>query len=63
MFNKNGEVIGVVTFLIKEAQNLNFAMPVDLIRDKVDIKEVTPLKEFKEEFEKEYIKWLASEME
>src|SRR4030067_3592063 len=27
VFNKDGEVIGVATFLIKEAQNLNFAMP------------------------------------
>lgn len=60
VFNKNGDVVGVVTFLIKEAQNLNFAMPVNLLRDKMDSKETISLKEYKEEFEKEYIKWLAA---
>jgi Tfp pilus assembly protein PilF len=44
VFNRNGEVIGVVTFLIKEAQNLNFAMPVELIKDKISSKMVTAIK-------------------
>ncbi|MBO1224839.1 MAG: tetratricopeptide repeat protein [Candidatus Scalindua sediminis] len=45
VFNRNGEVIGVVTFLIKEAQNLNFAMPVKLIKDKISSKRVAEIKE------------------
>ncbi len=44
VFNKNGEVIGIATFLIKEAQNLNFAMPVNLIKNKIG-KKVTALKD------------------
>ena len=44
VFNINGEAIGVVTFLIKEAQNLNFAMPVKLIKDKISSKRVTAIK-------------------
>ena len=44
VFNRNGEVIGVVTMLIKEAQNLNFAMPVKLIKDKIRSKRVTEIK-------------------
>jgi S1-C subfamily serine protease len=45
VFNKNGEAIGVVTMLIKEAQNLNFAMPVKLIKDKIGTKRATAIKE------------------
>jgi tetratricopeptide (TPR) repeat protein len=45
VFNKNSEVIGIATFLIEEAQNLNFAMPVNLIKDKISSKKVTALKE------------------
>lgn len=45
VFNKNGEVIGIATFIIKEAQNLNFAMPVDLIKDKIGKKKITALKD------------------
>ncbi len=47
VFNKSGEVIGVVTSLIKEGQNLNFAVPVNLIKDEIDNKEVIPLNEWK----------------
>lgn len=43
VFNKNGEVVGIATFLIEEAQNLNFAMPVNLIKDKISVKKVTAL--------------------
>jgi S1-C subfamily serine protease len=59
VFNENGEVIGVVTFLMKEAQNINFAMPVNLIKDEIKNKEVIPLAHFQEEFEREYIRGLA----
>ena len=45
VFNKNGEVIGITTFIIEEAQNLNFAMPVNLIKDKISAKKVTALKD------------------
>jgi len=45
VFNKNGEVIGIATFIIKEAQNLNFAMPVNLIKDKISAQKVTALKD------------------
>jgi tetratricopeptide (TPR) repeat protein len=31
VFNSRGEVIGIATFLIAETQNLNFAMPVNLV--------------------------------
>ena len=31
LFNSNGEVVGVATFLIAETQNLNFAMPINLV--------------------------------
>jgi tetratricopeptide (TPR) repeat protein len=45
VFNKNGEVIGVATFIIKEAQNLNFAMSINLIKDKISEKKVTTLQD------------------
>ncbi len=45
VFNKNGEVIGIATFIVKEAQNLNFAMPVNLIKDKISSTKVTALKD------------------
>ena len=45
VFNKNGEVIGIATFLIKEAQNLNFAMPVNAVKGKISNKKVTALKD------------------
>ena len=31
LFNSSGEAVGVATFLIAETQNLNFAMPINLI--------------------------------
>lgn len=45
VFNKNGEVIGIATFIIEEAQNLNFAMPVNLIKNKIESKKITALKD------------------
>lgn len=32
VFNKNGEVIGIATALMKDAQNINFAVPVDVLK-------------------------------
>jgi len=43
VFNKDGQVIGIATFLIKDAQNLNFAMPVNFIRDKINNEKITAL--------------------
>ncbi len=58
VFNKNGEVIGIATFIIKEAQNLNFAMPVNIIKDKISSKKLTALKETViEEYEKSAEYW------
>ncbi len=45
VFNENGEVIGIATFIIKEAQNLNLAIPVNLVKDKISSKKVTALKD------------------
>ncbi|MBI4699210.1 MAG: serine protease [Nitrospirae bacterium] len=45
VFNKDGEVIGIATFIIKEAQNLNFAMPVNLIKSKFENKKIASLKD------------------
>ncbi|MFZ3137817.1 MAG: tetratricopeptide repeat protein [Thermodesulfovibrionales bacterium] len=45
VFNKNGEVIGIATFIVKEAQNLNFAMPVNVIKDKISVKKVIALQD------------------
>ncbi|RJQ56966.1 MAG: tetratricopeptide repeat protein [Nitrospiraceae bacterium] len=58
VFNTAGEVIGVATFLIKEAQNLNFAMPVNLVKDKGDSKKILALKETEiEDYEKTAEYW------
>ena len=56
VFNKNGEVIGIVTFIIEEAQNINFAMPVNLIKDRIDTRKVTTLKDSGIEAYKEAIR-------
>ncbi|MFZ3064542.1 MAG: tetratricopeptide repeat protein [Nitrospirota bacterium] len=58
VFNKNGEVIGIATFIIKEAQNLNFAMPVNVVKDKISNKKVTALKDSKiEDYKKTAEYW------
>lgn len=36
VFNVKGEVIGIATLLVENAQNLNFVMSVNLIKDKRD---------------------------
>lgn len=43
VFNETGEVIGIVTFLIDKAQNINFALPISLIKDKINNNKVTKL--------------------
>lgn len=45
VFNKSGEVVGIATYILEEAQNLNFAMPVNLIRDKISAEKVIALKD------------------
>jgi len=58
VFNSNGEVIGIATFIIKEAQNLNFAMPVNYIKGKIGSEKVTALKESKiEDYKKTAEYW------
>lgn len=43
VFNEKGEVIGVSTFIISGAGNLNFAMPINLIKDKINNKDITKI--------------------
>lgn len=43
VFNENGEVIGIATFFIEEAQAFYFAMPVAQIKNKLSLKIITPL--------------------
>lgn len=62
LFNKSGEVIGVVTFFMEGAQNLNFAIPIDLIKDKINNKEIISLESIQQEFERDYIRSLATEL-
>lgn len=40
VFNENGEVVGIVTFLITRSQSLILAMPADLIKEKVRNKKI-----------------------
>ncbi len=58
VFNENGEVIGVATFILEESQNLNFAMPVNFIKDKIDTKKVIALRDSEiEDYEKTVEYW------
>ncbi len=43
VFNARGEVIGVATSTLKEARNFNFAVPINLVKDKVTTRDVMPL--------------------
>lgn len=38
LFNKDGEVVGMTTFLIKRAEDLILAMPADLMKDKLKVR-------------------------
>ncbi len=40
LFNDRGEVVGIATFLIADTQNLNFAMPINLITPGLQKKEL-----------------------
>jgi tetratricopeptide (TPR) repeat protein len=42
VFNSTGEAIGIATFLVAEAQNINFAMPISLIKEKLTATTVVP---------------------
>jgi S1-C subfamily serine protease len=51
IFNSKGEVIGVAVSVINptpdlNAQNINFAVPVNLIKDKLSIRKFTPVPEY-----------------
>jgi len=60
VFNRNGEVIGIATFLVKEAQNINFAMPANLIKDKISARKVMALKDTQiEAYEKTADYWFV----
>jgi tetratricopeptide (TPR) repeat protein len=43
VFNENGEVIGIATFFMDEAQPFYFAMPVSRIKSRLLLKKTTPL--------------------
>jgi len=43
VFNKDSQVIGIATLLIKDAQNLNFAIPVNFIKEKINNEKITAL--------------------
>ena len=45
VFNKNGEVIGVATLSSKRIRNLTYAVPINLIKDKISAKTITALKD------------------
>jgi tetratricopeptide (TPR) repeat protein len=44
VFNEEGKVVGVVTFQVRKAQNLNFAMPIDLVNYRSGIKKAPIVK-------------------
>ncbi|MEK7833793.1 MAG: trypsin-like peptidase domain-containing protein [Acidobacteriota bacterium] len=43
LFNSNGEVIGVVTYLLKSGQNINFAVPINYARGMIGDQVTTSL--------------------
>lgn len=45
VFNKRGEVIGIVKDAIRWAKNVSFAVPINLIKDKISAKNITALKD------------------
>jgi Flp pilus assembly protein TadD len=45
VFNENGEVIGIATLLLKDSQNLNFAIPVNVIKGKISGEKLTAIGE------------------
>ncbi|MBK7599948.1 MAG: serine protease [Acidobacteria bacterium] len=45
LFNSSGEVIGIVTYLFKSGQNINFAVPVNYVRGMVSDQVTTSLEQ------------------
>ncbi|MBA7529487.1 Cell division coordinator CpoB [subsurface metagenome] len=43
VFNARGKVIGIATSMLKGAQNINFAMPVNVVKRKINKKEIIVL--------------------
>lgn len=43
LFNSNGEVIGIVTYLLKSGQNINFAVPINYARGMIGDQATTSL--------------------
>lgn len=61
VFNSNGDVIGIATSTIIDAQNLNFAVPIDYVKPLLEKNEPTRLREFQENFEKK--KWIGGQFD
>lgn len=64
VFNDNGEVIGVATAMLdpKKAQNINFAMSVDVFKNKVAAEKVVAIEKGKfEDYKKVAGYWLSKE--
>jgi S1-C subfamily serine protease len=58
VFNRAGEVIGIATFVLKGTQNLNFAMPVDTVINKIRDLEAAVIKEIRiEDYQKTAEYW------
>jgi tetratricopeptide (TPR) repeat protein len=45
VFNRKGEVLGIITFVKEGAENISLAMPVNLVKDKINIKKITSLQD------------------
>ena len=43
VMNENGEAIGIAAFIIKEAQNISFAIPINLIQPAITKTKIKPL--------------------
>ncbi len=50
LFNRDGEVIGIATFLMKRVENLIFAMPAELFKDKFKSRGMIPLKDIVKDY-------------
>ncbi len=45
VFNNDGEVIGIATFIISKVQNINFATPINVINGTITDRKITKLKD------------------
>jgi Flp pilus assembly protein TadD len=58
VFNKKGEVIGIATFVLRDSQNLNFAMPIDSVKNKIRDFDASKIKEVRiEDYQKTAEYW------